>query len=222
MSDPIAQTIYSPVEGKTKLITEQSKVVYSSVRETDARTALARGLAEYLAQLSIQAVGGREFKFNDVFPDWAEPEEEANYPQACVYTDLEGTYEDSSFTPNMSSKNRVPQPDGRYVVSPNGYAIDFNLEIRAVDPQERMWLSAMVEDALDPVDFRSGALLELPHYFNQRATYRKRRSGYTDDSTRAQARIRIARFIVTANIAETRLEFRPDLQIRRVVEVKNV
>ena len=54
-------------------------------RETDARTALTRGLADYLRDLSITWEAGREVTLLRVLEAWAQPEELSKFPSAAIY-----------------------------------------------------------------------------------------------------------------------------------------
>ena len=63
----------------TVLITNRSAPrVPSGVRETDTRTALTRGLAEYLAGLTVDAKGGRRLRLRDRKKAPAPPTQEAS------------------------------------------------------------------------------------------------------------------------------------------------
>lgn len=222
MGAPAPQTTFTVTPGKTLLIVKASPIAFSARRDTDVRTAVTRGLAEYLQQLAITASDGNVYSFKKVDDTWAEPEEDAEYPAACVFSEGEGIYEDSAgFAPTLSPANRVADPaDARYVVTPNGFQVDLIAEVRSDNPVARMWLLAMLEDALDPLDTQSGTVLELPHYFNQRATFKLIGSTYDDDPTAAQQRLRVAKVRVRANCPQTRLAFKPQMVIRRQVEVK--
>jgi hypothetical protein len=199
----------------TRLIEEPgAQPNYTSNQETDARTALTRGLAEYVSQLSIDASGGRFLAFNAVFQTWAEPEDEAVYPRAAVYAESPGEYEDSKLTPIISSVPRLPPPDGRFITSPAEMRLDMILDVWTTDPAARYNLVALLEDRLNPVDWRYGMLLELPHYFGQQGTYEPRDMSYIDGEDSAQRRIRRARFTIRGRVAVTKLVSRPGAQVR--------
>jgi hypothetical protein len=220
MNGPPPQTIYTPQEGLTSLVVEPSRIAFTAKRETDCRTALCRGLAEYLIQLSFHAPDGNVVAFKKAFATWPSPEDDGEYPSALVHTDDEGIYEASSFTPDLAPQNKIADPDdGRFVVTPNGFQLDMEVEVHSSDPVERKWLVAMLEDALDPVDWRSGALLELPHYFGQRATYKMLRMKYEDAADTAQEGLRVARVVVRGNVPQTRLQFTPQMIVRQNVVV---
>jgi hypothetical protein len=73
-----------------------------------------------------------------------------------------------------------------------------------MDPVERMALVAMLEDAFDPVDWMTGFVLELPHYFNERATFEKTGMDYIDGPMPAHRRMRAARFQLTGHCSQFR------------------
>jgi hypothetical protein len=161
-----------------------------------------------LEQLEFDADGGRHFVFQRVFSQWAEPEDEARYPSAAVYADTPGTYDASRLTPGII--DRLQLPDGRFLLSGMEYVLDLVVDTWETGPEGRQSISAMLEDAFVPVDFRYGPLLELPHYFNERATYELMSSAYVDDETAAQQRVRRARFTVRGRIAVKHLVTLPE------------
>ena len=173
----------------------------SYVRTVDARTALARGMAEYLSLLSMIWEGGRLLKFARTKFYWAEPEEEGLLPAAALIGQGEATYEDSTL-----SQQLTPIDDGtkRYLYSPAAMTQRFRLEVWCTSPVELYGLAAMVEDALEPTDFMTGLRLELPYYFNARATYEKQALMYGVSGSDAQTRWRKAIFTVVGTCPQYR------------------
>lgn len=218
-----SDSLLPPAPGGTRLI-DRPNIPSSPTanRETDVRTALTRGLAEYVGQLTYDADGGRFLVFQKVFQTWAEPEDEADYPSAAVYANGPGDYDAARFTPSVSQANRVSLPDGRYLVSPCEYVLDIFLDVWATDPAQRLSLTAMLEDALSPVDWRYGLLLELPHYFNERASYELLTGGYADDAVAAQQRVRRSQMTIRARVSVSRLATFPQAQIRTPVKMDPV
>ena len=94
------------------------KVVHTATRTTDSRTALTRGLAEYVSEVEGEAADGRLLRLQRVFENWARPEDQAEYPSAIAYTTGPGMYEASRLTSYPSPDQQLPTPDGRYVISP--------------------------------------------------------------------------------------------------------
>lgn len=164
-------------------------------RETDLHTALARGLAEYLSQLFIE-IGGRQLRLT-TFSTWAEPEQNVNYPAAGVGAGR-GEY-DRSFTPSVAASFN----DARLMAF-SEFAQELNVELWANDPKERAYLVAMVEEALNPVDWMYGMRLVLPHYHGTTATYELTSSQYLDNAEDALARYRKATFSVRGNVPALR------------------
>jgi hypothetical protein len=58
----------------------------------------------------------------------------------------------------------------------------------------------MVEDAMVPVDWRYGPLLELPHYFNSRASFEKLSMSYDDTEIDSVRRYRRATFTIRGKV----------------------
>ena len=138
MSTPAVGTDIPPV-GKTRLITSANDLMrFTSNVEGDARSAITRGLAEYLEQLQSDLVGGRQVRFKRVEDQYSEPEKQARYPSAAITTTAAGIYDSSAFTPAIDPKCRLPFPDGRYLVTPAEYVQEISVEIWANDPNERV------------------------------------------------------------------------------------
>jgi len=219
MSDTSETEVPAAPAGTTKLITEPTPQVYTANREVDVRSALTRGLAEYLREQEGYAVGGRALRFKKVLQQWGEPEEKAKFPSVAIYTIGEGTYDASSLTPGVNRKERVPEPDGRYVQKACEYVQDISVELWANDHRERAALVAVLEDAFIPVGYRFGFVLELPFYFNQRAVYAMKSLTYTDNEGEALQRHRKATFILEGRIPLTKIVELPGFQPRVKLEV---
>jgi len=175
------------------------KLTYT--RETDARTALALGLKQYLETVSIIWSGGRELRFVEVHQTWADPETPAKYPSASLVGLTPAEYEGAQFTPQTV---QVEDGSGRYIRMVSELQQVFALVIWCTDPEERNGLVAAVEDAMEPADFMTGLRLELPFYFNLRATYEKTEVDYDDSGEDNQRRWRRAIMTITANVPQAR------------------
>lgn len=172
-------------------------------RETDVATALARGLAEYLGQQSIE-VGGRKLDLA-TYSTWAEPEQNVSYPALAVAPG-EGRYDRS-----ISPITLIEQVDHDLrLVAFTEYEQDLTLELWATDPRERTYLCAMVEEALSPVDWMYGLRLVLPFYHSTTATYELKGCRYLDSADDAIAKYRKAQFTVEATVTVYRLLSLPD------------
>ena len=180
------------------------KVELTGYRETDCHTAMARGLAEYLGQQSVE-IGGRRLSLT-TYTAWAEPENQASYPAAAIGAGL-GRY-DRNFTPYL-----VKTIEGQQrLVSVTGFDQELTVDLWATDPKERSYLSAMIEEALNPVDWMYGFRLILPFYHGTTAVYELVSSEYQDSSDDAMAKYRRASFTVRANMTAYRLLNFPDAQ----------
>lgn len=192
-------------EGRARLLQKSEKTVPTSVQLCDARSALVRGLSEYIETLSWQAVGGREVKFKRVTQEWAEVEEKAKWPSLAVYTIAPGAYDSSGFTPQVNPECQLPPPDGRYIISPATMVVDLVAELWATDPRERSQLVLMLETFLNPVLYRYGFQLALPYYGGQIASYALEEVTFEDAEDEAHRRIRKAMFSLNATLPVVQL-----------------
>jgi len=169
----------------------------TAVRDTDVHTAMARGLAEYLSQQQID-IGGRLLRLT-TFSTWAEPEEKVSYPAAGVGASS-GKY-DRSFTPKLLGTIA----DEARIFGYSEFTQELTIELWATDPKERLYLVAMIEEALNPVDWMYGMRLVLPFYHNTTATYELKDSQYMDSADDAMKKYRKATFTVAGNVQALRL-----------------
>jgi hypothetical protein len=204
---PAASTFTRPI-----LSADDRQTPFTLVRQTDARTAVARGLKEYLLQLSYAADGGRLVKFNRVLDTWAPAEDKLLYPSAAVIAVGPGVYEASRLTPNANTP-----VENEALVQTSELNIDLNIEIMASDSAQRMALVAMLEDALTPTDYSYGLRLELPHYHNARATYEPKTIFYDDNPDEALRRHRKALILVSCCMPVLRVANLPLMRPRGVV-----
>jgi len=204
-----------PPLGPTRLITQPHTRHYFNVQqETDARTALTRGLKEYIEQLSFTMLG-RDLRFKEVFATWADPNNIANYPSAAVHSPARGKYDASKYNVQMpNAQEKIWRTLGVYPVSSCEYNLDLTLTTWASDIVEREVLVAMLEQALNPLDWRYGLLLELPFYFNQRATYELMDGTYIDSEAESLASVHKADFMIRGCVPVTRVETLPQAKIR--------
>lgn len=205
--------------GPTRLIKEAGDLqVYSAVQYTDCRTAICRGLQEYLQQLEFQQSGGRLFKFKKVLHTWAQPEDPAEYPSACVYAPGPGTYDSSSYTSSIQQLETLGP--NQYLRKPCELMLDLIIEIYCTSPDERVAISEMMENALNPGDFMYGFLLEMPHYFNERAIFEPTSHEYSDESADSKRRLRRLLIGLTATMPVLQLRgFIAPLQVQTEVLV---
>jgi len=79
----------------------------------------------------------------------------------------------------------------------------------------------MVEDALDPVEWMTGFMLEMPHYYNLRAVYSVERMTYEDSPDDNARRYRKLLFSIVSHSPKARRFVLPRLDPRAVVEVSD-
>jgi hypothetical protein len=216
MSNADDEVYDQPIQVGSKLVTEpDEEILFTSRRETDCWNALNRGLAEYVAGLSIDWPGGTHLRLLKVFQGWAEPESFSKYPSASVYSESPGEYDGDSF-----STFQQQLPDGRSIQRIAEFVQTYNVDIWCTNPHERMGLVAMLEDALDPVGWMSGFRLTLPHYHGAVATYLKQTLTIADSSENAGRRWRLASFSITGSVSQIRFVGAvPTLDIRVQAEV---
>lgn len=192
----------------TLVLTPAERVTYTPRVETDVRTAVTRGLAEYLETLGTEGIGrARTFRFARVLDTWAEAEEIGKFPSACVYAVGDLTYDASRMTPKVINEAKFTSPVTKktsYLAALSELSLELNVELYANDPVERMACVKLVEDGLNPVHWMYGARLVLPHYHGAHATYELMRCSYRDDSDGSQRRLRAASFSIQATCLQLR------------------
>lgn len=202
--DPI---LTRPPVGQTALVrSPNEKFSVTDRRETDCRTALTRGLKEYLEQLSVDWVGGRQVRFVRVFDMWAEPEDTAEWPSAAIYALAPGQYEARNLVQNTETippSGEIPPPSSRLGWAAriaSTYSLQLRVEVWANNHQDRIALTAMLEQAFEPVDWCAGFRLHVPHYHGQVARYSKLDLDYKDAEADARRRVRLSIFTVEASV----------------------
>jgi hypothetical protein len=174
--------------------------------ETDARTALTRGLARYLRGLEFDAPAGRVLAFNGrVFESYADPETQAQFPSAVVVSDNPASYDASRLTPG-APVDRLPQtPDGNALLCTSELTLDMTLDVWATENSSRFALVAGLEHALSPTDWMYGLRLDLPFYFGARAGYELLSVQYVDSEDSATRRYRRASLVVSGRVPVYRI-----------------
>jgi hypothetical protein len=202
-----------PPPSATVLVTEpEQKFPLTDRQDCDARSALARGLAEYLGPQSFVAADGRRLQFADFFDAWADFEDPAHYPAAVVLPEGEGTYDASKFTPTTSPRDRVA--DDLYAVTVAELVQNLIVEVWATDVLEREGLMKLLEDTLNPVMWRYGCRLQLPHYCNVTGVYELVGVAFSDSTEDVHRRIRRVRVTVRGSIPVVRLHRLPTARPR--------
>lgn len=198
MSEQDLRLVQIPQGGTRLLERPEIREVLTAVVETDSRTALTRGLKEYLEQLSIVWVDGVERRFLRVMQTWSEPEVPKDFPAAVVYSQEAGQYEARDLS---VGKGYLPETK-TLIRTPSELSLGLTVEVWASDPIERMALCAMLERAFDPVDWMAGFRLVLPHYHGAHAHFEKTNMVYTDGSDSAMKRWRLAVFNLNSNVTQ--------------------
>lgn len=195
---PAGQTtlMRSPTDGLT----------LSPFRDCDLHTAMARGLAEYIAQQTIE-IGGRKLRLR-TFTTWAEPEANVTFPAAGISAGV-GRY-DKGFTPNTLES----WPNDGTLMQFSEFSQELTMEVWATDPQERAYLAAMVEEAMNPVDWMQGTRLILPFYHGITATYEMTTSQFQDSADDSMKRWRRINYSITGSIAACRMLWFPKAEPR--------
>lgn len=174
----------------------------TSRAETDGRSALTRGLAEYLRQLAIEGPGGRRIWFRGgAFYDWDVRKETAHFPAAHVHAPEAGTYdytalgdgslhkEDELDTSVDEDKDWLPKNRRLYGMRMAELSCPLVIEVWGTDLEERIWISRMLETwVIAPVDWMNGFRLNLPHYHGCRGEYCFEMAEVPDEAEAVRAR----------------------------------
>lgn len=190
--------IRTPAEAAIRSFTEN--------RETDSRTALKRGLANYLMSLPqfIHPTHQRKVKLQKIYDVWPDQEEKTEYPSAIVYSTEKHPYEAAGFTPSIDPACKVDATT--YLVKYAEVSFNMVIDILANDPEERVCLAMQMENALNPVDWMCGFQLELPHYHNLRGVYKLMDGNYPDDEPSAFTRNRHLTYTINGQVSAVRLK----------------
>ena len=213
MPAPIAVDANLGTVPRTQLVINPgTREVLTANREMDTRSALARGLVEYIQNKSIEMPGGRKLTLKNVYTTIPDAEQKAVYPAATAVPEGPGEYIAVRLTPSINPKDRIKMPDGRWPFAWAEFRQDIRLELIANDPKEREGLTAMLEDLFMPVDWMTGFRLILPHYYSAVAHYEPLRMGYADGADTAIERLRVTYFYIRAHVSAIKLLTKPVIQ----------
>ena len=214
-----------PPPGPSRLIISpgEGRPTYTATRETDAVTAVKRGLREYLEQVYLDVLGVR-VQFARVLEVWAETDEIAVYPAAVIHARDEAEYDASGLTPALNVTPVVARPGDpaehrTYLVKYSEVRVPLVVELHTTSPEERVGCSMLLEDALNPVDWMYGFRLQLPHYYNQIAVYEPVRAQQLDSEDSARRRWRPGSVLLTASVSLVRARSLPGLRPQVSIEV---
>ena len=203
----------------TPVLRNNTPPVITNRHETDARTALTRGLAMYLRGLEFDGGAGRILALgNRVFESYADPEVQAAFPSALVSSDTPGTYDASRLTPG-EPVDRAQTNEGNALISTSEFVLDMVIDIWATEARSRVALVAGMEHALSPTDWMYGLRLDLPYYFGARAGYELQSVQYVDSEESATRRYRRASMVVSGRVPVYRFAAMPVARPRLTLDV---
>lgn len=188
------------------------------VRECDCSTALARGLAGYIAGLPGIELFGRRQTLARVLSHWSDEQTEAKYPSAVVLPVGKGTYEGP-----MTPRPIASAADGgdRRVMRYAEFVQSFTVDVWCNTPNARIALAAMLEEAFNPVDWRYGFEVWLPFFHSLRGGFSMLDVEYEDAEDAAKRRWRRLNFTLQGRVAATRILRRPLATPRKDVDVSS-
>jgi len=199
------------------------ETLLTSIRTTDALTAMLRGLKDVLQQIEISPTDGRvTTRLQKVVEGVAEVESFSAFPSASVFCLDSAGYssEDFSFTPipvqSVGSTNVLDT----HVFQTGEMATRINVELWCQDPKERSLFVQAIEDISSPVDWMSGVRVRLPHYFNTTATFLLMSVQFEDSEADASRRYRKALFTFSGTIGVFRTHKLPLVMPRAQTEVE--
>lgn len=207
-----------PPPGATYLVTSGLGETLTARQETDALGALTRGLQEYLEQFPIDAFGGRKLYFNNVADQYEDREKPLKYPAASITLQGSGKYAPSSLTPVINKNQRLPEPDGRFLVKVAEMEATLAVEVFASDRDSRGQLVAMLESAMVPTTETFSLRLGLPHYFGLVGTFAMQDVTYEDAEGDVIRGSRKATMTVAAVVPVVKLLGLPMAKPRAIVE----
>ena len=156
-----------PTQGTVLVLKPTVKQVLTLNCETDAKTAIGRGIKEFLSQLSTVTPRGRELRFLKAFDTYAEAEDAAMFPSVIVDVSEEAKYDPHSFTPGLSEGAPTVLGENVYLLSTVTLVQPVSIGIWTDDPIARMKLTAMLEDAelhRLAIDFAQKELAAIPNF----------------------------------------------------------
>ncbi len=201
-------TFAAPPPGTAELLMYASdKQVITPFAETDVRTAMARAIKELLEQVDFR-MAGKSVRFKKVYAQWAEPEDDAEYPSACVYSEEDGKFdlEDSRILPGgLSSSNAIEGVAGMYWFSPCEFVQQLTVEIFTTSSRERAMLNAMLTEVFFPVTWKIGFRMRVPFYHGVHIDFLPSVAGYVDNEEDARRRFRKLRWTIEARAPMMRI-----------------
>lgn len=215
-------TVDCPPEQTTLVERPDERVEYTCFFEGDAATALTRGLAEYLGDLTFTDLNGRVLEFKRSSFEGEDQEEEAMYPAASTMLAGRRNYDATGFTPRrIAVVADALQPRRRFWLQKTAELdAELDVEIYATDRYQRSALVGMLESALaSPTDWSYAARLRLPHWFGSFVDYSLESVVY--DNTKKQAGLWMATARVNAALSVIRCREFPDARIAVSIDAES-
>lgn len=214
--------MYAPRANLSRLIFRNNDPEQPTTRKDGAaREALARGLGDYLSQLSFPGAGGRDIEFKTVNITYGDLFTPAKLPAVNVHGGIGDAEYDSRGSTGSPIQADVVDPGSDLtsdrdpvtgakagplqkvaLFSPSTFEVDFTVEVWATDDQQRRMIDRMLEDDFNPTPdwLLGGFRLELPHYGGARADYHLARSSIAADGDDAlQGRFK-GRYVISASL----------------------
>lgn len=206
------------VPGETKLVWDPSFPEKLTMRyDTDCRSSMALALRDYFLGLHTN-IKGRRLGFKQGYEHWADPEDESEFPSFCVYTEVEGLYDNSNFTPR--GWKRIEGTDESWGLVCTDFSQQYMIDVWCSGIEERIAITKMMEDAFFPVDWMFGFRLEMPYFYNNRATFEPMGVNYIDNEGGAKTRIRKVQFRIMGLTTMIKVLKKPTAKIRTQVVIE--
>lgn len=194
----------------------------TDTRECDARSAILRGFADYLGDL-VFGWEGQSYQFRNSLFNWAEPEDQAEYPSAICWTEEDARYGEARLSPS----DLAPVAKDTYVVATCEMEQNFKVTVWATSDAERDILAMMLQDAACPTLWMYGVRLALPFYHGAHAEYSVQAINYADSEDEARHRFRKITLDVRGNLVVYRAAYNingqrriPQTQVQTVLELQ--
>lgn len=174
-------------------------------------------LAEYLKTVTFPIDGQTHFKFAAVKAMKADPEDLAEYPSVGIYPegDIQYGTEDG-----VLDKQVIHDQEGEFALLLAGdLRMELTLHVWTNDEGVREQCLTCLEDALNPVEWMFGFMLDMPHYYGQRAEYQLLSVAYEDISADNERRYKKLNARVRATCPYVRGVVLPRFNPKTIVEV---
>lgn len=214
--------MYSPRAGFSRLIFRSDDAEHPTTRKDGAaREALARGLGDYLSQLSFPGTAGRDVSFKTVNITYGDLWTPDDLPAVNVHGGIgDADYDSKGCTGSPVqaepdhpghdlTSDRDPVTGAKAgpmqmvaLFSPSTFEVDFTVEVWAADDTQRRIIDRMLEDDFNPTPdwLLGGFRLELPHYGGARADYHLSRSSIAADGREAKQGKYKGRYVISASL----------------------